>query len=438
MGPGRVKFKLAGKWVERELNSAGKIVERTATWFARVGGKTVALGDNKQEAADKLTRLREAERLGRLGLVSEARPREAKPLAELVADWQAEKRVAGRNPVRLAVDQSRVEWLLERTGFTTVADLSGDGASGAVCDALAARGARECPRVLGKGETFTAGQMRAILEVSPSRLWQVATAHGIHGEGKGRAKKYTRAEAEALLATRRAGFSPATLNGYRVAFGGFCRWLAKRGLIPRVPYLGLRADERKDRRLVRRAVPLETIEALAKSVISHGKRLGGMAPRARALLYRVAFWSALRSRALRELTPADCRLEGSSPHLVIRPETDKTGTGRTAPIPPALAKDLAGHLRKCGELVFPVADPAGLARVMRSDLRRAGIPYRTPEGVLDLHAIRHSSATHYARKGVGLDVIAKIGGWSNLQQFFSRYGHYSTEALTESARRAWL
>jgi integrase len=40
--------------------------------------------------------------------------------------------------------------------------------------------------------------------------------------------------------------------------------------------------------------------------------------------------------------------------------------------------------------------------MLRRDLEAAGIPYETPEGVADLHALRVSYATILARAGVSL------------------------------------
>jgi len=130
-------------------------------------------------------------------------------------------------------------------------------------------------------------------------------------------------------------------------------------------------------------------------------------------------------------------LSGPSPFLAIRAETDKTGRARAVPMPQELAHELAGLIgnRKPSATIWDFANRTAL--MIRKDLRDAGIPCKTDEGECDFHALRHSGATHMAKAGVPLDIVAKIGGWTSLTQFFSRYGHYDIAHLKDAAAKSW-
>lgn len=421
-----------------ELNSAGNMVLRSKSWYAKIGGKEVALlpdRDSSKELASHKDL--DARRVSKgLDPVLPAEETQEKELAPLLAQWVDDQTMAGRNSVRVAVDKARVQWILKNAELVTVADLSRQTAGEAIAKALEARRVASQPLVLSKGDKFKPSDIRGILQVSVSGLWKIAQMAGVEGTGKGKAKTYTRAEALKLLASRKTTMSPVTLNGYRVSIGSFCRWLTRKGIIPRVPYAGRQLDERKDRRLVRRALSLLELSSLAKSTRAKAIPRAGLTGAARATLYELAFWTMLRRRALAELTRADCNLKDAKPWIQVRAETDKTGRARAIPIPPELAVKLRGILPK--GINAPVWGPlASIVQALRFDLKAAGIPFKTAEGVADFHALRHSGATHFARKGVGLDAVAKIGGWKNLQMFFDRYGHYSVGSLADACRGAW-
>ena len=437
VGPGLVRFRQGGEWVEAKTTADGRrILLQANGWYGKVAGKVVALGPNKKAAADELVRLKERARLAKRGLAVEVNTRTAKPLVTLVDDWHREKAAAGRHVVRLTVDRARVEKLLESTGLDLITDLQGDAASGAISDALAALRTGGEALTLPKDKKLTPGQIRAVLGVTNGALWKLAKVRGITGTGKGRAKFYTQEEARALLAGRSEGLGPNTVNGYRQAFGSFCRWLAKRGLLLRVPYLGLKADERKERRLERMAVDRATIEKLATSVESLGLVRAGMTGRSRATVYRLAFFTMLRAGALRQLVPADFHL-GGEPFVRVRPAIDKTGKARDIPLPPELAKAVESLIRGLprGRPIWPL--PGSMATVLRGDLARAGIPSRVDGKVFDVHAFRHSGASHFASHGVPLDVIALTGGWASLNVFYKRYRHLAGGEAAKVLGRAW-
>jgi len=443
LSPRRAIVELAnGKHQEYKVNKSGRIVVQSKNWYGYVRlangkRKEVALCKSRTDALKLLVKKRDREFLVSKGLEFEKSEDSTKPLLALADDWLDELSAAGRNSVRVAVNRARILWMLKAANLVNLPDLARPSAAMAIGEALKARKGDSKPLSLPKGETFKPEEIRALLGISGSGLWKVAKLHGVTGSGNGKAKEYSREEAAKLIAAKKQTFSPNTINGYRLAIGSFCRWLVKRNLLDRVPYLPLKVDEKFDRRLIRRAITWEDCRKLGDSTKALGKVRGGMTAESRSILYRVAFVTLLRARALRELMPKDCELEGKNPSLSIRAETDKTGRARAVPLPPDVAIEIGSLLRHQPKNKPVWAMPAAMVQVLRDDLADAGIPFRTDDGVCDFHALRHSGATHLAKLNKPLDRIAKIGGWTNLQQFFTRYGHYSIESLGQAIEGAY-
>jgi integrase len=439
---GTVKVRVGNKWVERQVNESGRMVVASAHYYHRVRQpngklKEVRLTRDRVTSEQLLGQLRKrADRIAS-GLESAPHPDEDKFLTELAADWSAELTKAKRNAQHIQTVQGRVHTLLGLIGCNLTKELESPDAPSRISRALTFISQPKATVTLPPGSEFSPAQLRAVLGISAHAVGKLAHGHGIVGTGQARAKRYTREEALTIISHRNRGATPATINGYRRALKAFLNWLLKRGLLNRLPWLPPQINESKGRKITRRAISIDDCEALANSVLAEGKRRGGMKAPARALLYRMAFRTLLRARALRELTPRDCHLDAADPYVFVRGETDKTGRARAIPIPPEIAAELKALVQSIPQSAPIWAMPEGMAQILRADLEKAGIPFRTADGTCDFHALRHSGATHLARCGVNLVAIAKIGGWKDIQEFFSRYGHYSVSDLASATRRAW-
>jgi integrase len=384
--------------------------------------------------------LRAIEPLQEKGLLAAPRATPERLLRELVSEWLAELDHAGRNKGHVAKLRGRIEKMLSLTSLIHLTELADPTASSRISKAIVKLKAKKASVELPTGKEFTPAQVRHLFALSESGLNKFTKSHGIAGNGRaGKAKRYTPAEVEKIARLKSRGLSPNSINGHAVAVAAFCNWLRKRSLLERTPYLPLRADEKVDRRIIRRAITWEDCKKLASATEKQSAKAirGSMIAAERAALYLTAFASMLRSRALRELRPADCHLETDKAWLQIRAETDKTGTSRAIPLPPEVAKKLAAIIAGKAKNSPIWKMPLNMAPVLRADMKIADIPCEEDGGRFDFHGFRHAGATHLALKGVALDSIAKIGGWSNLQQFFSRYGHYSVGGLSEATKGAW-
>ncbi len=336
---GGTKAKLpSGRTVQ--VNESGKMVDKLATWYTRHNGKVVALCSDKSSALAMEAELRIDKARESAGLPSGLRFDGGRPLTELATLWLDELESAGRHPGHIAKLSGRISGILQGARLATLSDLASPAAVTSIASYLKSlKSSGLAVRVPGDKE-FTPAQVRTILGISAPGLSKLALARGVPGTGNGKARRFSRAEVETLVAHRARGLSPATVNGYSAAIRGFSNWLRKKGLIPAVPSLPMRADEKKDRRIVRRALTVAEVKHLAESVRLGGRERAGLSADARATLYLAAFWTLLRRRALSEITPADCHLDGDRPWIQVRGETDKTGRSRAIPIPPGLAVTL--------------------------------------------------------------------------------------------------
>jgi integrase len=432
LGNGKARLP-SGKIVA--VNDNGRMVTKTKTLYARIGGKTISLTDDRQSALEFESKLRlDKQRVARGLDPSLPVPGTVEaPLSGFVIQWLDELRGAGRNDGHIRTLQARIG-ILKKAGTGTIGELSRQSASQAIATALKALSDDGEKIKLPKGTEFTPRQLFHLMGISQAALSKIAIGRGINGQGKGKAKVFTRAEAEILVSQRGRGASPATVNGYRVAISSFCNWLKRRGLLERVPHLPMRQAEKQRR--PRRSITWEECQHLAAITAKRGKVRGGMTPKARSVLYRVAFTTLLRARALRELRVGDCHLTGDHPWLSVRGETDKNGIARRIPID-HLGEEIALLVKgkRDQELVWGLPD--GMAAVLREDLRLAGIPFQTDDGVCDFHSLRHSGCTHLIRKGISPLIVAQLGGWTDLKMILRRYSHLAPSDLEAALRGVW-
>ena len=140
--------------------------------------------------------------------------------------------------------------------------------------------------------------------------------------------------------------------------------------------------------------------------------------RERALLYAVLVTTGLRKGELAALTVGDVLLDCEQPVIVLPGADAKNGQRATLP----LRADVAGELRAwiddkaeavCRQRVgvagvtTPPADvplfyvPSALVKILDRDMAAAGIPKRDDRGrTVDVHALRHTFASHLVAAGV--------------------------------------
>ena len=205
---------------------------------------------------------------------------------------------------------------------------------------------------------------------------------------------------EYLGRLREEGLSISTRNHHVRALKSFTAWLVRtrrtgKNRLACLSFLKADTDIRRERRALRGE---ETRRLLAAA--ERGPTVLGMSGQLRALCYRVALTTGLRRKELRSLTWQSLRLGGPRPQVTVEAGSSKHRRRDVLPLRP----DVAGALRRWqaehpGDgLLFPL--PQRTAKMLRVDLRAAGIDYRDDRGrVIDFHALRHTFITGLTRGG---------------------------------------
>jgi len=251
---------------------------------------------------------------------------------------------------------------------------------------------------------------------------------------------------EAWLADRLdAGMAARTRNSYLQALKGFCQWCVRNRRFTTNPLRNVaKADEKSDRRLMRRALleaelrkllyvarlrPLAelgretirkpadevtgkrdtwkpaplTIETMEDAVDRARERLKDNPERIddliekgqeRALVLKTLLLTGLRKGELQSITVGQVHLDGNSPYIELEAADEKNRGGSSIPLRLDLAEDIRGWVDKMrgtptlridGGDTLPADTPlfyvpSGLRLILDRDLKAAGIPKRDDRG----------------------------------------------------------
>ena len=213
----------------------------------------------------------------------------------------------------------------------------------------------------------------------------------------------------ALDALRAEGLSNQTATHARSAMRAFCKWAQNDGRLRSNPMAGVNGfNAKEDVRLTRRSLTPEELGKLieAASLGFPYRRVDGPT---RAMVYRIAAATGFRAGEIRALTRESFHLNGEPPRIVLPPEATKNRKGADQPIPKALAEALASWIagRPEGKPLIRLPDYE-TARMMRVDLKAAGIAYETPEGVADFHSLRGYFVSSLVQSGASIKAVQTL------------------------------
>jgi len=247
-------------------------------------------------------------------------------------------------------------------------------------------------------------------------------------------------EASAIASTlaewrgrKRKPISTSTSNHYARAVKGLTRWLWTERRTPADPLTPLRLlNAHVDRKHIRRAFTVDELKKLIHATQTSGKTLCGLTPTNRAMLYTLAVYTGLRASELASLTPASFDLTAKT--VSVQAAYSKRRRNDTLPLHPYLVERLRSCLQgKIGRVWlgrWSALRCANTARMLRSDLKRAGIAYRDDQGrVVDFHAMRHTFITQLARSGVHPAKAKELARHSTITLTMDVYSHVETDEL---------
>jgi integrase len=218
---------------------------------------------------------------------------------------------------------------------------------------------------------------------------------------------------KALGSLKAAGRSLATCNHHRAAIKALSAWLCESGRTKRDALKGVKGfNAREDRRHDRRTVSLDELRRLVE-VAEHGPKVLGVTGRVRSLVYRVAASTGFRYSEISAIRPESFNWD--APSVTVPACYTKNGKTATQNLPADLANDLAAYVAALpeGKPLFNLPRDKG-AKLLRPDLKAAGIEYRDAAGlVFDFHGLRCEAATLADAAGVSRGVIQKFMRHSN-------------------------
>jgi integrase len=252
------------------------------------------------------------------------------------------------------------------------------------------------------------------------------------------------------------GLGHRTANFHLDSLHAMLRWAVKAGLIAEDPLrtLARLPEDGKHVRCKRRAMSDEEIELFLQAARDDDRaKLRTNRRRVpQATLWRALLETGARYGELTSATWADMDFDRG--RLRLRAETTKSAKERLVPITQTLLAELLG-LRQVRErllrrpllptervFVTPMGLPwlkksGGLVRTLNGLLQAAGIKrVDLLEGKLDVHALRHTSASRYARRGMTLVQVQRLLGHSSPVLTSRYYTHLDVEDLRGAVEHA--
>lgn len=249
-------------------------------------------------------------------------------------------------------------------------------------------------------------------------------------------KFYTDINAESVMARlaqwrsipkKLGGVSSATSDHYLGAIKSFCRWMQRSSRAVQNPMQWIRPlnDRRK---LVHNRRPLSVDEQRRLLSVTQDQpyrfKMTGLD---RALLYRLAMETGLRSSALRSLTKKSLHLDQNPPFVQC---FDKGGKERIVPLRSATVDLLRSRVSMMTDhtTLFNMPRAGGMSSMIYRDLEAAGIQISDANGrVVDFHALRTTFGTNLARSGVHPKLAQDLMGHSDINLTMQLYTHTMIE-----------
>lgn len=220
----------------------------------------------------------------------------------------------------------------------------------------------------------------------------------------------------AFAALKATGSSATTLNRHLTVIRSIAIRMGK----PLNDLRGFSANQKADRRLVRRALSEQEVNAILAYLDSdRARRREQVDASDRKHLYLLALSTGLRKSEIMSLTPGSFDLDTAIPVVVCDASHTKNGVTARQPLPLGLVgafrRYLQGkpHDRPIWRL------PQHSARMLRKDCRDAGVD---PTNV-DIHALRHTFITRLALSNTPPAVLKRLARHHSLDLTLNVYTH---------------
>ena len=233
--------------------------------------------------------------------------------------------------------------------------------------------------------------------------------------------------AAALAMLREQGFATRTIQAYATAVKAFSKWAWRDGRTVDYSLNALvKPSDPTDRRRVRRPLTEAELRTLIETTRT-APTWRGVSGLDRSMMYLIASLTGFRRNELLSLTPSSFRLDDRPPVAVCESGYTKNHQRAEQPLPasslPALRAWLAS--KPARQHVFDGVPRPRTGLMLKLDLERAGIPFETPEGVIDLHSLRHGYITTLALSGVPVKTLQTLARHADPRLTLGVYAHAS-------------
>ncbi len=235
----------------------------------------------------------------------------------------------------------------------------------------------------------------------------------------------------------RVDFGATTSNHHLKAIKSFAEWTraALKRKHERSPLEEMKPiNEATDIRRQRRAPLADEVRKLLIATRG-GPTLYGLTPRVRQMLYRFVMVMGLRASESASLTPESFVWRPDEQDVKVQACYSKHRREDVLPMPDSLARWLRRFLRHKapGQPLWPGRWADEAAEMLRADLDRAGIAYKTGDGYFDFHATRHGAITN----GAAVMTLTQLRNFARHGkiEMTLRYTHTTKEELTEAVRQ---
>ena len=217
----------------------------------------------------------------------------------------------------------------------------------------------------------------------------------------------------------------ASVNHYVQAFEQLA-WLVRKHRLTSNPAAGLvRQNCQTDVRRKRRALSTAEFGRLLQAARNSSEVIQCYHGETRARIDIVSYMTGLRRGEIASLTPESFRLECEPATLTIEAVNSKHRKTDILPVHPEFVVMLREWLNgmPADELLFPKLRRRRTWLMVQKDLEQAGIPYETPDGVADFHAVgRHTHITELLRSGASLPEARALARHADVNMTM-RYTH---------------
>ncbi len=234
--------------------------------------------------------------------------------------------------------------------------------------------------------------------------------------------------------TEEDGIGKRTYNHYLQALDSFCNWMVPKRISSN-PIAGIkRLNAETDIRHPRRALSVDEMRQLMKSARDSNVSIQCFSGKERAFIYLMSFMTGLRRKELGSLTKRSFKLESELPTLIIEAAHSKHRRKDVLPLHQELVPEIKEWLKgmKPDEKLFPKLGKRRTWLMVKLDLERINIPYKTDEGIADFHAAgRHSHINGLLESGASLAETMELARHSDVRMTM-KYIHLGLDTKSKA------